>query len=63
MKITIVKTLNERPVVTAEREIGDIETLVLFAVQMGVQQNFEEYVADFESSYDRTYYVGIDHAN
>jgi hypothetical protein len=63
MKITVIKTFEAKPIVTAELNVRDVEDLIKFATSLGVKQNLEDYVMDFEASCDRTYIVGLEHAN
>jgi hypothetical protein len=59
MKLTVIKTLNGKQVVTAEQQVGSIDEFVTAASKFGVLADFEQLVEEFEAGVDRTYIVGL----
>ena len=59
MNVTVVKKYKGQAVVTGNKNVKDIEDLIIFTTAMGVTQNFEEFVQDFQENKDRTYIVEL----
>ena len=60
MLITVIKRNSiGQTAVEATKECGDFETFVNFTLSMGVDQEFEEMIQDFQEGFDRTYIVNL----
>ena len=60
MKITVIKMNHENQVaVRAEQIVDTPEAFISFAFKLGVQEDYEQLVSDYEALSDRTYIVGL----
>jgi hypothetical protein len=58
MLITVIKkNAKGQTFAEATLECGDFEQFAMFTHQMGVDQEFEEMIQDFQEGFDRTYIV------
>lgn len=60
MLVTVIKTNQQNiAAVTATQKVVTVEDLIVFATKLGVRQQFEEFVEDFQAFNDITYTVRL----
>ena len=63
MQVTVVKIFNNKRAIEATKSCKNVEEFILFAMEMGVAKDFQEFINDYQTAQHIEYSVYMDRYN